>query len=472
MKIGAITCMTLGALCIISAAVIVKANLDDPEAKIKEIRNSITLCDNKKMYIDAADRYRALMELDPENYDYVAEYRDYCSEHDLETECIKACQKAIQLKEKMGEADYTSSKLYLEWLSNTGSHEAYSFAKKCVNKFSGEEKMFFTEFYDNIKGDYNYVGGRYTSFFGWHNNCVYQNSRLYYGDEVYTFADDRDGNSCVISKDGAVLLTASEIVSYSFKKNLVAAHHEDQLVYLNVNDQRKIVPYDEKENKLLDYDYLGSYYKNTANFSDGGKWGYINANADILTDRYEYATPLVNGVGAVKYNGKWQFMALVDNKFTALDEELFDDVKLDEYGSPFSYGYAYVKKSGSEKWSLVALEISEKDGHPMGIRRVGSLEFDDVKPFGIYGAAKLDGKWGFLDAQGAWALEPSFDNAKSMICGLAPVEVGGEWGYADITGKIIIEPTFEGAVEFNPNGYAAVKIGGVWRAIRLREYNK
>ncbi len=470
MKIGTITCLGLAAMALLSAAVVFTSKGEDIEAKEREIRSSITLFDNKKMYSDAVSQYKALTELDPENYDNLIEYRDYCLEHGFSTECANASLRAINLKEQNGEIDFTSSKLYLQWLDDSDSKSIYSFVKDCINKFSGEEKQYFSDFYDSIKGEYISTGSRYVEFGEWHNNFIRQDSAYYYGNEQYAFAKDRDGNYAVISGTGEVKFTAPEIMSYSAGKNLVAAHHEDQLVYLNISRERKIVPYNETENRLLDYDYLGAYYNNIANFSNDGKWGYINGNADVITDRYEYATAFINGVAAVKEGGTWQFITISDNQIVALDNEKFDDVMLDEYGCPFSYGYAYVKKSGSDKWSLISLTISEEEKKVVGIRHIGSLEFDDAKPFGTYGAVQSNGKWGFIDANGEWALEPTFDEAGSMACGLAPVKLDGKWGYADINGKIIIEAEFEDATAFNINGYAATQTNGIWRMIKLREY--
>lgn len=470
MKIGTVTCLGLAAMSLLSAAVILTSKDEDIEGKKNDIKSSITLFDNKKMYSDAVEQYKSLVNLDPQNYDNIIEYRDYCQKHGFEKDCANASWQAIKLKEKSGETDFTSSKLYLQWLNESDSKDVYGFVKDCMNKFSGEEKQYFSDFYDGIRGRYKSIGSRYAEFGEWHNNYVYQNSKFYYGNEQYAFAKDRDNIYAVVSNNGEVKFTAPEIMSYSAGKNLVAAHHEDQLVYLNVSRQRKIVPYNEADNKLLNYDYLGAYYNNIANFSVGGKWGYINGNAEIITDQYEYATPFINNVAAVKEGEAWQFITISDNKIVALDDEKFDDVKLDEYGCPFSYGYAYVKKTGSDKWSLISLTVSEEEKKIVGIQHVGSLEFDDVKPFGIYGAVQSNGKWGFINTNGEWALEPKFDDAKSMACGLAPVKIDGKWGYADINGKLIIEAEFDDAIAFNVSGYAATLTGGVWRMIELREY--
>lgn len=469
-NVGTVTCVGLAAMCALSALVIVTSTEESIESKERKIRQSITLFDNKKMYSDAVAKYKSLVELNPQNYNNIIEYRDYCSNHDFDAECANASLRAINLKKQSGETDFSSAKIYLEWLSETDDNKIYSFVKECVKNYSDDEKKYFSDYYDSIKGNCKYFGARYTTFGEWHNSYVYQDSKYYYGGEYYTFAEDKNANICVIDSAGGTLFSAPEIMSYSSGKKLIAAHHENQLVYLDNKSHRKIVPYNSSENELLNYDYLGAYYNNIANFSVNGKWGYINGNADIITDEYEYATPFINGVSAVKKDGIWQFVTISDNSIVPLDNEKFADVKIDEYGCPFSYGYAYVKKVGSEKWSLISLAVDVENKKIGGIKHVGSLEFDDVKPFGVCGAVKQNDKWGFINSSGEWVLEPMFDDAKSMVCGLAPVMIDGKWGYADITGKMIIEPQFEDAVSFNLKGVGAVKSDGKYRMIELNEY--
>jgi hypothetical protein len=111
-----------------------------------------------------------------------------------------------------------------------------------------------------------------------------------------------------------------------------------------------------------------------------------------------------------------------------------------------------------------------------------------------------DGKWGYLDTQGDFAISPQFDEASGFDKGracvrsgsqtlyintngvvllstdlhavafrggpLAPVEVGDKWGYMDDKGDVVIAPRFEQAAPF-AGGLAAVKQNGRWSFIRL-----
>lgn len=72
------------------------------------------------------------------------------------------------------------------------------------------------------------------------------------------------------------------------------------------------------------------------------------------------------------------------------------------------------------------------------------------------------GKWGYLDKQGHFVVPPQFDVAQDFAEGLAAVEIGGEktgkWGYIDLTGHYVVNPQFDWTTGFG-EGLAAVQIG-------------
>lgn len=90
-------------------------------------------------------------------------------------------------------------------------------------------------------------------------------------------------------------------------------------------------------------------------------------------------------------------------------------------------------------------------------------------------AVKKDGKWGYIDNQGEWVIQPSFDKVMPFSEGLAAANIGykfdpldadkcqtGKWGYIDKTGQWAIEPSFESAESFR-EGFAKVNVGAVFR---------
>jgi hypothetical protein len=55
---------------------------------------------------------------------------------------------------------------------------------------------------------------------------------------------------------------------------------------------------------------------------------------------------------------------------------------------------------------------------------------------------KVNGKEGFIDANGKIVIEPAFEEAYPFTEGLAAVQKQGAWGFIDTTGRVVIEPQF------------------------------
>lgn len=70
--------------------------------------------------------------------------------------------------------------------------------------------------------------------------------------------------------------------------------------------------------------------------------------------------------------------------------------------------------------------------------------------------AKLGEKWGYIDVNGKWIINPRFDFA--FLFGrydLAVIKLGDKEGFIDKTGKIVIEPQFDSVLPFYEDGLAA-----------------
>lgn len=73
--------------------------------------------------------------------------------------------------------------------------------------------------------------------------------------------------------------------------------------------------------------------------------------------------------------------------------------------------------------------------------------FADARLFkaGIAACQDAESKqWGFIDKQGAWAIEPKFEHAGDFAHGLAPAQDAetGKFGYIDDTGYWVIPPQY------------------------------
>jgi len=91
------------------------------------------------------------------------------------------------------------------------------------------------------------------------------------------------------------------------------------------------------------------------------------------------------------------------------------------------------------------------------------FKFEDVRDFSEHLAAVEKGaKWGFIDHNGQFAIEPRFESARSFNGGIAAVKWSGRWGYVDPTGNWTISPRFETADDFS-DGFALTNEGFVDR---------
>jgi hypothetical protein len=79
-------------------------------------------------------------------------------------------------------------------------------------------------------------------------------------------------------------------------------------------------------------------------------------------------------------------------------------------------------------------------------------------------AVSRDGRWGYIDASGAWVIPPRFAAVEKFSEGLAVVMTGEysnettRFGFIDRTGKFVIAPRFDLATSFS-DGVAAVCTG-------------
>ncbi|EAL1455719.1 WG repeat-containing protein, partial [Campylobacter coli] len=56
---------------------------------------------------------------------------------------------------------------------------------------------------------------------------------------------------------------------------------------------------------------------------------------------------------------------------------------------------------------------------------------------------ELNGKWGFIDKNGEFAIKPKFDDIWDFSEGLAKVKLNGKYGFIDKNGDFVIKPKFD-----------------------------
>jgi len=202
-------------------------------------------------------------------------------------------------------------------------------------------------------------------------------------------------------------------------------------------------------------------------------WGYILPSGK-LWGRLDFAVAgdFLDGRAVVQGLGESMPFVLIDSKIKTRTTK--------NYGGLVLLGEKRVAWRQSGGWGLMDLQERVLEIRP-GIKNqdgegVGQDVLEAVGPYGNDRAPAKEpgGKWGYLDLEGKWAIEPRFERALVFHGGLAPAkEPGGKWGYLKPDGSWALEPKYtkaraftdglaavseQGEVELGPEGTT----GGVW----------
>lgn len=172
--------------------------------------------------------------------------------------------------------------------------------------------------------------------------------------------------------------------------------------------------------------------------------GFINKNGEIVIGPKFYSAYTFNeGVAIV---GTQDDHVIIDKTGKILAQKF---VAINGYYSQFNQNRAICQKQF--KYGFI-----DKNG-----TFVIEPQYDEVRLFSNgLAAVKLDGKWGFIDTLGKLKIpakftnEPwSFNSNRSFVQG-----TNNKWGIIDTAGKLLVEPIYNEAFGFNNGGFAIVSI--------------
>ncbi len=226
------------------------------------------------------------------------------------------------------------------------------------------------------------------------------------------------------------------------------------------------------------YEYIGKFQDGYAIVSTQSLWqnekywGIIDTNGEaIIYPRYEACHNFSEGLAAVRCNGKWGFS---DTNGDEVIPPLFYQVVQD-----FENGYAMVRTcyEGSlfyiNKQGRLVIKKSEMD-------ILLSEIYETYRDFSEgLAAVKLNGKWGFINAEGVEVIVPQYAEVVQDFCdGLAIVkkEIWGQGIRINLQGNVVVKnndnyievPSIYDEYRDFSEGLAAVKLNGKWGFINTQ----
>ncbi|MBM3756308.1 MAG: WG repeat-containing protein [Acidobacteria bacterium] len=157
-------------------------------------------------------------------------------------------------------------------------------------------------------------------------------------------------------------------------------------------------------------------------WKEDGWWGYRDAKGEwAIKPQFDYAADFADGPAQVTLKGQTNW---INTRGERQEPPKFQKV------APLAEGFAVIRDNSRlgylNEFGRPAFEL------PM-LQTAYSFSGGLVR-------VKMDGKFGFIDTKGNWALKPQYSDASDFKGGLARVMFAeGNWGHIDATGKRVWE---------------------------------
>lgn len=245
---------------------------------------------------------------------------------------------------------------------------------------------------------------------------------------------------------------------------------------------------DTKGNEIARYDRLEFVTKNLYAVRLNNKWGFINENANLLTniiyDFYESQDYINNECIKVEKNKKY---ALLDYNGNIVSDWYDDIINLFDNNiiiAKLNNKFALIKKIGLKFTNVSSFEFDQirkfrenfalvyKDCKCNFIDTTGNLiskiYFDTAYDFhNGFAEVYLNGKCTYLTKNGTLLTEAKFDALGDFREGFCFYLIGKKYGYIDELGNELCGPIYDSAKNFE-NGKATVRKYKTWFYINTK----
>jgi hypothetical protein len=234
------------------------------------------------------------------------------------------------------------------------------------------------------------------------------------------------------------------------------------------------------------YDWVGTFSENRAAVRVGGLYGFVDEEGrEVVAPQYRIVDDYKFGFAQVDVDGK---SGLIDRDgkmviapkygfISAIGPDRFRVLELRQLGGTiggedFSGARAEFLPSGGVTISFSPLAFGNAAGgvidssgqwiEPPGAWPPPTFDNDDPSIHWV----QRDKLWGLARSDGSWLVDPKFQQVDSLTDGLARVTVDGKVGFIDRTGNFAIPPVFDKASSFKPGfGRTSAKRDGVFGVI-------
>ncbi len=200
---------------------------------------------------------------------------------------------------------------------------------------------------------------------------------------------------------------------------------------------------------------IAPQFAETANFHEGlcavrlnKRWGFINKSGEmVIAPKYTRALDFAEGLAPVREGLVWCYIDKKGNQKIAPSDW--------NGATTFKNGVAIVKAGNQHSLINARGEYICRN-------------FDEISgPCENFFRTKKDSKYGFVNSNGTFSLEPQFSDASNFSQSLAAVEKNGKWGYIDGFSRLVIPANFDTAGDFH-NGVAVISVAGKYGLIDRR----
>jgi hypothetical protein len=228
------------------------------------------------------------------------------------------------------------------------------------------------------------------------------------------------------------------------------------------------------------YDWVGKFSDNRAAVRLGGLYGFVDEEGrEIVKPQYRIVDDYKFGFAQVDVDGKSGLIdrdgkMVIEPKYGFIEAIAPDRFRVSEIrqlgGSVGDEDFSGIRTITSTASSITlalpelrdtasgVIDISGRWIEPLGAWPFRPFDKDDPSIRWV----QRDKLWGLVRADGSWLVEPKFAQTDSLRDGVVRVTLNGKVGFIDRTGNFAIPPTFDKASRFEPGfGRASAERDGV-----------